>query len=433
MKKYFNNVFWRWHFYAGLFITPLLITLSITGIMYLFYPEVENKVNHDLFFEQTSKPEQSLDDGLNDILKKHPGYHIMKVSFLKEDYNTRVTLMGPDDASKIVFLDHHNQIKGDIEPLQLFSNITRELHSNLLTGNSWVKYMVELSSCWAIFMIITGIFMTLYRKYLSTGESKITRKNAAKLHAILGMILSVPLALLIFTGLPWSEFMGQKLYQFAVHNSVVGYPHAKGTPPVSNNEIPWASRQEHTDSKHKEATQLPVKEIVSIAKEDGFKKPYSIIVPMDKKGTYVVTKGSSTGVTGLDDSPFKERTIHLDQYSGNKLAVFDYHDYGILAKVYAVGIPLHEGHLFGWPNKILNLIFTGMILVVMWYGIKIYLMRKKKGALSAPKAQPYKQFLWFFAVSLGLLGILMPLFGFSLIAIGIIELILLLTKKKYAI
>lgn len=27
---------WRWHFYAGLFVVPLVIVLSITGIIYLF-------------------------------------------------------------------------------------------------------------------------------------------------------------------------------------------------------------------------------------------------------------------------------------------------------------------------------------------------------------------------------------------------------------
>lgn len=33
---------WRWHFYAGLFAAPFLILLSLTGIVYLFKPQLDN-------------------------------------------------------------------------------------------------------------------------------------------------------------------------------------------------------------------------------------------------------------------------------------------------------------------------------------------------------------------------------------------------------
>lgn len=433
MKKYFNNVFWRWHFYAGIFILPLLLTLTVSGILYLFYPEVETQLNKDLLLEQTTKDNQSLDKGIEDVLQENPGWHVMKISLLKDDYNTRLTLMGPNDASKIVYLDHHNQIKGSIAPSHLFSNFTRDFHSSLLTKNTFINYLVELASCWAIFIVITGLFMTIYRKYLKSGSTTIARKQSAKVHALLGTVLSIPIILLILTGLPWSGFMGDKVYNFAVHNDVFGYPKAVAAPPVSNNEIPWATRNEHNESKQSSNSRLPITKIYDIAQEDGFKKPFSISVPMDDKGTYILSKAAGTGVTGLDNSPFKEKTVHLDQYSGMKLAVYDFKDYGPLAKFIAVGIPLHEGNLFGMLNKIINLIFMGILLAVCYYGIKIYFMRKQKRQLSAPKAQPYGPYTWFFAAMLLLLGLLMPLFGLSVVVILIIELILFITKKKYAI
>lgn len=36
---------WRWHFYAGLFIIPMILILSVTGAMYLFKPQVERWKN----------------------------------------------------------------------------------------------------------------------------------------------------------------------------------------------------------------------------------------------------------------------------------------------------------------------------------------------------------------------------------------------------
>ena len=39
---------WRWHFYAGLFVAPFLILLSLTGIVYLFKPQLDNLMYPEL-------------------------------------------------------------------------------------------------------------------------------------------------------------------------------------------------------------------------------------------------------------------------------------------------------------------------------------------------------------------------------------------------
>ncbi len=48
MKNTFNPL-QRLHFYAAIFIAPLLITLTISGIGYLFFPEVENNIYKNKF------------------------------------------------------------------------------------------------------------------------------------------------------------------------------------------------------------------------------------------------------------------------------------------------------------------------------------------------------------------------------------------------
>ena len=32
---------WRWHFYAGLFVVPMVLILALSGALYLFKPQVE--------------------------------------------------------------------------------------------------------------------------------------------------------------------------------------------------------------------------------------------------------------------------------------------------------------------------------------------------------------------------------------------------------
>ncbi|HEY0115551.1 MAG TPA: PepSY-associated TM helix domain-containing protein, partial [Allosphingosinicella sp.] len=35
---------WRWHFYAGLIVLPVLVWLAVTGGLYLYKPEIERAV-----------------------------------------------------------------------------------------------------------------------------------------------------------------------------------------------------------------------------------------------------------------------------------------------------------------------------------------------------------------------------------------------------
>ena len=39
---------WRWHFYAGLLVLPFMITLAITGGLYLFKDDIDAVIHSDL-------------------------------------------------------------------------------------------------------------------------------------------------------------------------------------------------------------------------------------------------------------------------------------------------------------------------------------------------------------------------------------------------
>jgi len=43
MKKNIYNLIWKWHFIGGLISLPIVVLLSITGIIYLFKDNYENK------------------------------------------------------------------------------------------------------------------------------------------------------------------------------------------------------------------------------------------------------------------------------------------------------------------------------------------------------------------------------------------------------
>lgn len=446
MKNTFYQSFWRTHFYAALFITPLLISLTLSGIGFLFYTNVENQLYDKYFFGESGKTEvQSIDDAVKLAEESYAGYKTNKIIELEEPYNTRLTMKNVDGKEKYVFLDDHNQIIGGQDAGYTFANIIRNIHSSLFIGGTVVNYLVELAACWAIFLMLSGIYMTFKGKLLKKTKQTNKRQKSRKFHALVGTIITIPMLVIIFTGLPWSAFMGKYIYQASQDYPSFGTPLLQQQPPTSDvSEIPWATRQETpptSDSAHAahhgggntgfvaNPNQLSVEKLQQEIDAMNISKPYAIIYPTSEDGVYTVAKSSNTGVTGLDVSPDDETTMYFDQYSGKFIDKVGYEDYGILAKWFTWGIPLHEGHLFGWPNKLINLLVCLAFLVVIAWGFRTWLLRKKQGILSAPPKISQKVYIPFIIFMI-ILGILMPLFGLSLIAIVLVELIINLVSKN---
>ncbi|KOS64238.1 PepSY domain-containing protein [Lysinibacillus agricola] len=447
MKNKLYQSFWRTHFYAALFITPLLISLTLSGIGFLFYTNVENQLYDKYFFGESGKTEvQSIDDAVKLAEESYAGYKTNKIIELEEPYNTRLSMKNADGKEKYVFLDDHNQIIGGQDADYTFANIMRNTHSSLFIGGTVVNYLVELAACWAIFLMLSGIYMTFKARLLKKTKQTNKRQKSRKFHALVGTIITIPMLVIIFTGLPWSAFMGKYIYQASQDHPSFGTPLLQQQPPTSDvSEIPWATRQETpptSDSGHAahhgmgadmgyvaNPNQLSVEKLQHEIDAMNISKPYAIIYPTSEDGVYTVAKSSNTGVTGLDVSPDDETTMYFDQYSGKFIDKVGYEDYGILAKWFTWGIPLHEGHLFGWPNKLINLLVCLAFLVVIVWGVRTWLLRKKKGILSAPPKISQKVSIPFIIFMI-ILGILMPLFGLSLIAVVLIEIIINLVSKN---
>ncbi|MFC3882404.1 PepSY-associated TM helix domain-containing protein [Bacillus songklensis] len=446
MKKSNYNRFWRWHFYAAFFITPLLITLTLSGIGYLFYTNVENNAYHHLFFGKSGKKEQlTIDEGIEKAVEQYKDYSVSKVIVLDKPYNTRLTMTNKDGDQKYVFLDDNYQIVGSQNAKYTFSNVMRNIHSSLFVGGTVVNYLVELAACWAIFLMFSGIYMTFKGGALKKKQNPTKRQKNKKWHALVGTVITIPMIIIIFTGLPWSAFMGNFIYSAAQEHPSIGIPTLQQQPPTSDmSEIPWATRKNEaptSSQSHKHhgdmanmpemsnnSSKLSVQQLMNKVEKAHITKPYSIISPTTKDGVYTVSKGSNTGVTGLDVSPYDEITTYFDQYSGKLISKVGYDEYGILAKWFTWGIPLHEGHLFGWPNKLINLAVCLSFLFVIFWGFKTWLSRKKESSLSAPP-KISSGISISFIVFMVILGVIMPLFGLSLILVAIIEGIIYFINK----
>lgn len=75
-KPSFYNLAWRWHFYAGLFVIPFMILLSLTGIVYLFKPQLDQLMYPELLSVQPAATPLSADQQLARLRQRLSLIHI---------------------------------------------------------------------------------------------------------------------------------------------------------------------------------------------------------------------------------------------------------------------------------------------------------------------------------------------------------------------
>jgi len=222
------------------------------------------------------------------------------------------------------------------------------------------------------------------------------------------------------TGLPWSGFWGAHVQTLAT-NTGVGYPPSiwSGSAPPSTvktkdiAEVPWAAENlDVPTSKLQGFVPMPIDDVVNIANNQGIHPSYSIFIPSDPNGVHTLS--------AYPPKAQDEITMHIDQYTGAVLTDYRFDNYGIVAKMVALGITLHTGVQFGLLNQMICLLICLGIILVAVSGFYMWLKRKPNKDIGAPKALSMKKMKGLLVLII-LLGILFPLVGLSLIVVWLID------------
>lgn len=417
---------WRWHFYAGIIFAPLLIILAVTGSIYLFKPQIEQVLYQDYqevtpqgdklpASQQIEKVKKLYPDAV--VTKYHPGENASRSSEVSITTNNEslTIFIDPYTGKSIGELNDEDRIMDKIE----------EIHGEMMAGTLGDR-IVELAACWAVVLIVSGLYLWYPKNKLSLSGVLFPRINKGKntfrrdLHAVPAFWISAGMLFLIMTGLPWSGFWGSNFQSLAT-NSGFGYPPSiwTGSAPTSLiktkdiADVPWAA--ENLDvpiSDIQGFIPLSIDDVVTIANREGMHPSYSINIPKETDGVYTLS--------AFPPKAQDEATIHIDQYSGAVLADYRYDHYGLIGKIVAWGITLHKGTQFGLINQIISLLICLGIILVAFSGFYLWWKRKPKKGLGAPKAPPIKNMRFFLFLLIGL-GILFPLVGLSLIVVWLID------------
>ncbi|MBI1314111.1 PepSY domain-containing protein [bacterium] len=398
---------WRWHFYAGLLAVPICIFLGVTGGIYLFKPVVEPWLYQEL---------QTVEPG-NVRLPAEQQLAAVRQAFPESKPDSITVGVDPTDATEVGLRDkvgrnllvyvnpYSGEVTGSLVRDQMLMQQVRNLHGELMMG-AFGSAFVELTACWTIILLMTGLYLWWPRSGLRVMGVFVPRmRQGARtfwrdLHAVVGMYSAAVVIVLLVTGLPWTNIWGGLFKR-------VQQATGQARPVAADFRVPY--RSERLDG----AIALTLPAALKIAAEQGVAEGSTVKLPRGQEGTY----GFINRARNLEDSDF----LYLDQYSGKVLARANWDDHPVSAKAVALGIRLHQGELFGPVNLVAMLLGA---LATVWMsvtGVVMWWQRRPQGKLGVPELPANWNIPRAIAVVTIGLGVFFPLVGVSLIFVWVLE------------
>lgn len=444
-SRYFLT--WRWHFYAGLFVIPFMLILSITGLVMLFDDEIEFSRYQSVLEVTPEVATLTASQQMNNVIAAYPDAMVTQFiparsSELANKFS--ITL----ESGKTLFVTvnpYSGEILGTIDRSDSWYEFANDVHGTLLLGN-WGDYLIETAASLGVILLVTGIYLWLPRdKASKAGFLKVRRKSGTRilirdLHANIGGVLSLVLLFFIISGLAWASIWGGKFVQ-----AWSSFPAEKwDNVPLSTQthasmnhgseeEIPWNLEQTLMPESHDHAAMLAsgtevmqgeikathdvdkhtspklgIDEILDQATVLGF-TTFKLNFPRSETGVYTLAANTMSG--DITD-PRQDRTTHIDQYSGQILADVTWNEYNPMAKFMAAGIALHQGDV-SVLNKVANVLFCLAFIFIAVSGAVMWWIRRPvgKNVLGAPPRFEHDGIWKAGLVTIVVLSLILPMAG----------------------
>lgn len=145
--SYYQRI-WRWHFYAGLFVAPFLILLSLTGIVYLFKPQLDNLLYPELMKVTPATQTLSADQLLAKATIAMPDASLRKyLPPVAADASAQIVVMR-EGQELTLFMDPANgALLGTMDNKWNLQAVARALHAELMLGTTGDR-LIELAAGW---------------------------------------------------------------------------------------------------------------------------------------------------------------------------------------------------------------------------------------------------------------------------------------------
>ncbi len=423
----FHRTIWRWHFYAGMFVMPFVLILSITGAIYLFKPQIDRwqeRAYHGLPTANAVTPSAQRDAAMRAV----PGgrFDFYRLPETVGDA-PMVQIAMRDGTKNQVFVSPQGKVLGVVPAGGSIASIVHKIHGELFAGKlgSWT---VELAGSWAIVMVLTGLYLWWPAGRGLAGVVWPRLRGGKKvfwrdLHAVTGFWVSGFALVLLVTAMPWAGVWGTS---FKMVREQMGW--VKGVSDWKIGAASTAAADPHAEHKG----MMMGMDMGPMVQPDGLDKiatiaasqnlPYPVMVkpPGSKDRTGVTT--AWTVKTDAQNRPLNV-TMTYDPMTGRELSRVGDADSHILDRAVGYGVAWHEGQLFGWINQLVGLLTALGLATLMVSGFVMWRRRKPEGVLGAPTALPAR--MRGAVAILLLLAAVLPLLAASLIVLWFVERLIL--------
>jgi len=399
------QAFYRWHFAAGLLLLPFFCLLAVTGIVYLFKPQIEPELYKAFWKVSPGTQVQSADRQVASAKEILPGSKAQAYRYpLAADDAAQFTMKDEAGAKWRVWVDPYTaKVTGKVPEDGMLMQIMHDLHGKLLLGKPGAIFM-DLVAAWGIVLLLTGVVVWWPRSGSGAGVwyprlSAGGRTFWRDLHSVPAAYTGLIILGFLFTGLAWTEVTGDQLKKFAKWTHTDGPPSGFGPSPFKI-EAPANAKEVSLDK------------VVTIAKDRLPGAQPWIRYPAKPGLAYVINHKAP--------KPQDRAYIHVNPYTAEVLGDFRWKDHGIIGRFTAMSVSLHEGTWFGAWNQALNTFTALMVLLLAFTGVIIWWKRRPSGALGMPAAPPGWKWPWWLWVMAILLGAAMPTLGVSLLLLFVV-------------
>lgn len=426
---------WRWHFYAGLFVIPFIVTLALSGATYLFKPQIDRW--DERAFDGVPGAQVEPHRQVGAALAEHSGSMFLDYRLPERRGDAglvRVAL--PEGAVREVFVSPSGAVVGELDPDRRIMAVVKRIHSQLLIGEVGNR-LVELAACWAIVMILSGLYLWWPRDRVAAGVVW-PRLGLGKrafwrdLHAVTGFWVSSLALVLLISGLPWAGVWGPA---FATVRAELGWVRGAPSWEIDNAQAVGTNEQEH----HHQGMAMAMPGMIMapfdtqafdrmVARAAAEKLVFpAIVTPPGAPGRF-----DAPGVNGWTmrsdaaDVPL-QTTVRYDASGRVELSRERFADSHPIDRAIGYGIAWHTGQLFGWVNQLVG-VLTALGLVTM--AVSGFVMWRRRKPVSAPPKQGSTPKTVIGALIV--FGLLLPMFGASLLVLLVIDRIVIAVRKARA-
>jgi len=372
-KAALRRLFWRLHFWAGMIGAPIVLFAALTGLLYVFSPQIEAWRHADVDRVAVGALPLPLDAQVAAVRAAYPEAvlrHVVPAN--RPGDSTQVYVRRPP-ASHAVHADHmapggpigaasdqaageHDhglptgsivyvnpytgQVLGRLQEMQRFKTWSKKLHSSALLGDGW-RWLLELGASWMLVLFATGLTLWWPRPQAQGGPGWRAlrprmgrgRRSWRDLHATVAISLGLVLSVVLVTGLTWARYSGDN---FRAAQEALGQAGPK--PAKSLRSLPQEGRvplgwQAAYDRARAQAPDIAMQ----------------LTPPAGADGTW--------HIENVDRSqPTRRFTQVIDAYSGQTLFSSGWEQLPLLSQATAVGIPFHRGEFGVWSWSLIVLL-----------------------------------------------------------------------------